>query len=194
MSCEPVGEAMTWRASRRGLLADVTGTVLEIGAGRGANFGYFATGTDWIGLEPRRRHRAALDANSARFGGPSRILAAPAELIPLPGDHCDAVVSTFVLCSVADQDAALSEVLRVLRPGGGFVFLEHVAAAPGTWTRRAQRCWAPFSRRMDDGCDPARDTAAAIARTGFGHSESETFEQSVGLGLSVPFIAGRAWK
>ncbi|ADD41757.1 class I SAM-dependent methyltransferase [Stackebrandtia nassauensis] len=185
---------MSWQSNRkRRLLADLAGTVLEIGAGRGANFGYLPSGVRWLGLEPHRRRRASLIAAASRHGRGAEVLAAPAEAIPLPDASCDAVVSTIVLCSVRDQDAALAEVRRVLRPGGRFVFLEHVAAPRGTWTRRLQRCWAPVSRRVDSGCDPARDTAAAIERSGFAWRELELFEQPFAFGLSVPFIAGRAF-
>jgi hypothetical protein len=47
--------------------------------------------------------------------------------------------------------------MRVLRHGGRFAFLEHVASAPGTWSRRVQALWAPVSRLVD-GCDPSRET------------------------------------
>lgn len=114
------------------LLGELRGRVLEIGAGGGANFSRLPHGVDWVGLEPSRRARRRL----ARSG--HTVLDAPAEAVPLPDDSVDAVVSTIVLCSVADQDRALAEVVRVLRPGGRLVFFEHVAAPRGTWRRRAQ--------------------------------------------------------
>lgn len=185
---------MNWQTARkRRLLSRLSGTVLEIGAGRGANFGFLAPAVRWIGLEPQRRRHPALTAAAARAGHDAELLDAVAEAIPLPSGHCDAVISTVVLCSVADQAAALAEIRRVLRPGGSLVFLEHVAAAHGTWTRRLQRWWAPLSRRLDNGCDPARDTEAAIAAAGFAGVELEHFEQPFAFGMAVPLIAGRAW-
>lgn len=171
----------------------LSGTVLEIGAGTGRDFPRLAPDAEWIGLEPDRGLHARLRASAARHGHPgARILDAPAESIPLPDESVDAVVSSVVLCSVDDQDAALAEVTRVLRPGGRLVFFEHVAAPPGTWTRRLQRVWAPFSRRFDRGCDPVRDTEAAIGRADFALVELRRFLRPAGLGLTVPFIAGYA--
>jgi len=85
-----------------------------------------------------------------------------------------AVVS-LVLCSVADQWAALAEVRRVVRPGGQLRFLEHVRAdTPGL--RRVQRTldatvWPAFG----GGCHVGRDTVAAIAGAGFTVTGQEAF-------------------
>ena len=60
------------------------------------------------------------------------VLRAPAEDLPFEDDTFDVVVSTLVLCGVDDQPRAVREIRRVLRPGGRFLFLEHVRAAdPG---------------------------------------------------------------
>jgi SAM-dependent methyltransferase len=93
---------------------------------------------------------------------------------------------------VRDQAAALNEIGRVLRPGGQLVFVEHVAGPPGSWLRRWQRLAAPVSRLIDKGCDPARDTGAAIDKAPFTLVEKETFWRPTGLGMAVPFIAGYA--
>ncbi|HEY1178227.1 MAG TPA: methyltransferase domain-containing protein [Phytomonospora sp.] len=181
-----------YEALKNDLIGGLSGTVLEIGAGAGRNFARLAADAEWIGLEPDRRVHAKLRASAARHGREPVVLDAPAEAIPLGDESVDAVVSTVVLCSVGDQDAALAEVARVLRPGGRLVFFEHVAAAPGSWTRRLQRMWAPFSRRFDRGCDPVRDTAAAIGRADFAFVELRRFAMPTGLGPTVPFIAGYA--
>ena len=159
----PAGEA----GRRYPVLGTLTGRVLEIGAGSGANFGYFRPDIRWIGLEPNTRLRRKLAATAAAYGQHAPVIAAPAEQIPLPDASVDAVAATLVLCSVADQDRALAEVRRVLRPGGTFAFVEHVAAPAGTWSRRLQRCAAPFTRLFDHGCDPARETWRAIESAGF---------------------------
>lgn len=172
------------------LLSGLSGTVLEIGAGSGANFNHYSSEATWVGLEPQHRLHRRLSEAAGRHGRPATILGTPAESIPLGDDSVDAVVSTIVLCSVRDQDAALAETRRVLRPGGRFVFIEHVIAPPRTWTRRLQGWWAPISRRIDNGCDPHRDTAAAIMRAGFADVHMEFFDQPLAFGLRLPFIAG----
>ena len=105
---------------QREVLGSLSGTVLEIGAGYGANFGYLAAGIDWIGLEPDPAARRRLATIAAAHGYHRPIIASVAERIPLPDASVDAVAGTRVLCSVADQDMVLAQVRRVLRPGGQF--------------------------------------------------------------------------
>lgn len=175
-----------YRTAKRDLIRSLSGTVLEIGAGSGANFADLPDHVEWIGLEPNRRARAQLTRTAAG----RRVLAAGAEQIPLPEASVDGVLSTVVLCSVADLPATLAELRRVLRPGGRFVFVEHVAAPRGTWTYRLQKLAAPFTRRFDRGCNPARDIAAAIEAAGFTTTELDHYTMP-GL-IPIPFIAGAA--
>jgi ubiquinone/menaquinone biosynthesis C-methylase UbiE len=87
----------------------------------------------------------------------------------------------------------LAEVRRVLRPGGSFIFFEHVAAPPGTWSRRLQRAWAPYSRRFDAGCDPTRETWRPIEAAGFQHLDMQWYARRVRLGVYGRYIAGEAF-
>lgn len=180
------GGRAAYNTVKRSLFADLRGTVLEIGAGKGANFGLLPGQVRWVGLEPGRRRRRLAQ------GRPGLVLAGVGEQIPLCDHSVDAVVSTIVLCSVRDQDQVLSEVRRVLRPGGAFVFCEHVAAPRGTRARRWQRALAPWSRRFDAGCDPSRETWLAIERAGFAHVELEWFTLPPRWSVYNPCIAGRA--
>ena len=184
---------MTGYAARKDqLFATLSGTVLEIGAGTGANFARLPAGASWIGLEPDARLRRRLARNASAHGRSPRVVAAPAERIPIADASVDGVVGTVVLCSVADPTQALAEIRRVLRPGGRFLFFEHVAAAPGTRSRRAQRMFAPLSRRFDHGCDPSRATATTIARAGFADVEIDWYGEDAWLAIYAPFIAGVA--
>jgi len=173
------------------LFATLSGTVLEIGAGGGANFGRLPSRTGWIGMEPDRRARTRLARRASAAGRPQRILAARAEEIPLPDASVDAVVATVVLCSVADPPRVVTEVRRVLRPGGRFIFFEHVAAPDGTMSRRLQGMFAPLTRRFDRGCDPTRTTEATIRGAGFATVEIDTYGGG-GLAIYSPYIAGVA--
>jgi len=189
----PVADMAAYAARKRAALGALTGTVLEIGAGAGANFGYFRPGIRWLGLEPHPRRGAELARTAARYGHRTPVLAAPAERIPLDGASVDAVAATVVLCSVFDQDAVLAEVRRVLRPGGRFAFFEHVAAPAGTWSRRLQRCVAPVTRRFDGGCDPGRQTWQAIEAAGFGQVDAGWYTSRPGVGLYRRYFAGVAY-
>ncbi|HEY3066117.1 MAG TPA: methyltransferase domain-containing protein, partial [Methylomirabilota bacterium] len=87
---------------------------------------------------------------------------AHAESLPFPARSFDTAVSTFVLCTVADADAAIGELARVLRPGGRLLFLEHVVRPRGAG-RVVQRLLDPIHRPLTCGCSLVRDTAAALA-------------------------------
>ncbi|BDG17332.1 class I SAM-dependent methyltransferase [Thermus brockianus] len=130
-----VGLSEPWRKK---LLGSLAGKVLEIGPGTGVNLAYLPDGVHWIGLEPNPYLHPHLKRALSLRGLSGEVLLGQAEAIPLPEESVEAVVATLVLCSVADPRATLAEILRVLKPGGRLVFLEHVAAPPGSSLRRFQ--------------------------------------------------------
>lgn len=151
----------------RELVARVRGRVLEIGAGEGENFGAFDPSILWTGLEPDGARRTELATRAREWGHTATPLDAVAESIPLPDHSVDAVVGTYVLCSVTDPAVALAEVRRVLVPGGRAVFIDHVVAPPRTLKRAVQRIATPISSRCCHGCHWDRDTFAALTDAGF---------------------------
>ncbi|MBA3889708.1 MAG: methyltransferase domain-containing protein [Gemmatimonadaceae bacterium] len=176
---------------KRALLGGLEGRVLEIGPGGGVNFEFYAaTVTEWIGVEPNPYAHDRLRAVAAEHRVPARLLDGGAESIALPDESVDAVVSTLVLCSVGDQRAALAEVHRVLRPGGRFVFVEHVAAPRGTLLRRVQRLVRAPWRVAGGGCEPDRETWHAVEQAGFRRVTLDHFR--VGLPVVSPHVAGVA--
>lgn len=171
---------------KRELLGPLRGLVLEIGPGAGVNLGYYGSGVRWIGAEPD-----ALAYRHLRDRWPdARIVRARAERLPFADGSVDAVVCTHVLCSVADPAACLAEVARVLRPGGRFVFLEHVAAPEGTWGRRVQRAARPLWRVVMGGCHPDRPTDRLVRDTRVFAVEWDSFR--VPWPVVGPHVAGRA--
>jgi SAM-dependent methyltransferase len=178
------------RERKQALLGDVRGTVLEIGPGAGPNLAYYPRGITWVGVEPNPHMHPYLRAEAARRGIPVELRGGSAEELPAEDGGVDAVVSTLVLCSVADVGRALAEVRRVLRPGGRFVFLEHVAAPAGTSLRLVQNVLQPLWTPLADGCRPNRETWAAIEAAGFARVELAHFRLPVApVG---PHIAGVA--
>jgi SAM-dependent methyltransferase len=105
-------DATAYHRRKRGLSGSLRGHVLEIGVGRGANFGLLHPDVRWTGLEPHRATRARLPRDAV---GRS-VLDAPTEAIPLEDGSVDAVLATVVLCSVRSPERAVAEVCRVLRP------------------------------------------------------------------------------
>jgi ubiquinone/menaquinone biosynthesis C-methylase UbiE len=147
--------------AKRAAIAGLRGTVLEIGAGRGRNLGLLPSGITWIGVEPDPGRRRRLGAAARRFGHDREPLAASAEDLPLPDDSADFVVATFVLCTVSDPQIALQEIARVLKPGGRFVFMEHVRSRDSglaAWQDRMQPVWGRFAY----GCHCNRPTPETI--------------------------------
>jgi ubiquinone/menaquinone biosynthesis C-methylase UbiE len=146
-----------WRAWVTGGAA---GRTLDLGTGTGRNLPGFPAGARPVGVDP---HADALRWARRRAPGVPLVVAR-AEALPFRDGCFDTVVSGLVLCSVDDPDAALSEVRRVLRPGGTLRLLEHVRheGLRGWLQDRVQPAWTAVA----GGCHPNRDTEAAVARAG----------------------------
>jgi ubiquinone/menaquinone biosynthesis C-methylase UbiE len=150
------------RAAKVELFRDMPATVVEIGAGTGANLRYYAPETTVIAIEPSAGMHARLLQRAEQHGIDVRIENSSAEWLPFPDSSVDTVVSTLVLCSVDDPRGAIAEIHRVLRPGGRFLFLEHVIAPRRGLLRGSQRIARRPWSWIFDGCDTCRDTEAAI--------------------------------
>ncbi|SFC44299.1 class I SAM-dependent methyltransferase [Streptomyces aidingensis] len=161
---------------RRRLLAGLSGEVVEIGAGNGLNFPHYPPGVRRVvAVEPEPRLRAMAAGAAARCPAPVETVAAGAERLPAPDAAFDAAVACLVLCSVRDQDAALAELFRVLRPGGRLRFFEHVRADTAGMRRVQRLVDATVWPHLCGGCHTGRDTAAAITRAGFRITALEKF-------------------
>lgn len=152
---------------KRDLFAGLSGNVLEIGPGTGVNFPYYPKDIHLVGIEPNPFTFPRLRAHADACGVGLTLLDGVAERIPVEDNSVDVIVSTLVLCSVYEPDRVVAEILRALRPGGRFLFLEHVAAPEGTLTRRAQRALRAPWRCAGDGCNLDRETWTTIQAGGF---------------------------
>lgn len=154
-------------ALRDELLAGLSGVVVEVGAGNGMNFAHYpATVTRVHAVEPEPYLRALAQQSAGVAPIPVTVHPGTAERLPLGPASADAAVLSLVLCSVEDPSASLSEISRVLRPGGEVRFLEHTAAGtPGL--RTVQRALdATVWPRLAGGCHTARDPIAALTSAG----------------------------
>jgi SAM-dependent methyltransferase len=145
---------------RQAVLAGATGRVLEIGAGTGLNLPFYPDGIELVLTEPEAPMARRLERRAG-----ATIVPARAEDLPFEDDAFDAVVSTMVLCTVADLGRAIAELARVLRPGGRLLFIEHVRGDGrlGRWQDRLNRPW----RHVGNGCNANRDTLAALRESEF---------------------------
>jgi ubiquinone/menaquinone biosynthesis C-methylase UbiE len=155
-------------ARREPLLAALTGQVIDICAGTGASFGHYPSTVDHVTAvepEPLLRQIAAAAARTAPV--PVTVTDGLADALPAADASFDAAVVTFVLCTVPDQDAALAEIRRVLKPGGLLCFLEHVRADTAGLARIQRALDATLWPYLIGGCHLSRDSAAAMERAGF---------------------------
>ncbi|KAL7240810.1 hypothetical protein ACSBR2_006455 [Camellia fascicularis] len=173
-------------------------TVLELGIGTGPNLKYYASdnGVRVFGIDPNRKMEKYAQAAAAAAGLPPenfKFIHAVGEVLPLSDASVDAVVGTLVLCSVKDINMTLKEVMRVLKPGGLFLFVEHVAAKDGTILRFAQGILDPLQQTVSDGCHLTRKTGKCISEAGFSAVHINTTFVSVACILG-PHVYGIAFK
>lgn len=150
------------------------GDVLEVGFGSGLNLPFYdpAKVTKVWGLDPstelwRMASRAVRDAAFEVEMVPAR-----GEEIPFGSHRFDTAVVTYTLCTIPDPGRGLSEVARVLKPGGHLLFCEH-GAAPDARVRRWQSRLTPMWRRVSGGCHLDRDVPALLEGAGFQITEME---------------------
>ena len=179
---------------RRQLLHGLSGNVVELGAGDGINFPFYPEGvTRVLAIEPENRLRSQAEEQAQAAPVPVRVVPGWADDLPADDQEFDGAVASLVLCSVPDQDRALAELFRVVRPGGELRFYEHVRAN-SRGHARMQRIVEPVWHRLGGGCHPSRDTAAAIERSGFVLEECERFAFAPSLlaRIGAPHIRGIA--
>ena len=174
-------------ARRSELLASARGRVLELGAGTGLNLRHYPDGVDLVVSEPDPAMRARL---RRRAGSAVTVVDAGAERLPFPDDSFDTVVSTLVLCTVADPDAALAEVRRVLAPGGRLLLIEHVRADAPRLARRQDR-FAGLWHTVAMGCRCNQPTVELLERAGLSLELAPSRWRSM-PSLVAPLVVGAA--
>lgn len=161
-----------FREYRQRLVAGLSGRMIEIGAGTGANFAHYPAAVESVlAVEPEPYLRAQATATAAAR---IQVIDGVAEQLPAGDGEFDAAVVSLALCSVKDPAKAIAEIHRVVRPGGSFRFLEHVRGEGGLVT--VQRIadatlWPLFA----GGCHTGRDTVAAVRSAGFTIDTVESF-------------------
>lgn len=179
---------------REQLLDGLTGRVLELGCGDGAHFRLYPESVaELVAVEPEENLLERAEKVATHASCPIQIVAGFAEALPVGDGEFDAAVAALVLCSVDDQQTALGELMRVIRPGGELRFFEHVRS-DATMHAAAQLAVQPAWSRLGGGCHLARDTQQAIRNAGFEIERCERFEFAPGFlqKLGGPHILGIA--
>ena len=155
------------------------GEVLEIGFGTGRNLKFYdSEGVTVVrGLDPMVTEGVGrVDKRIAEAPFPVERHALKADsTLPFDAGRFDYVVTTWTLCSIPDAAAALSEMRRVLKPGGKYVFIEHGRSRrPGTakWQDRVN----PFWNKLTDGCNLNRPIANIVSDAGFEFESMREFK------------------
>jgi SAM-dependent methyltransferase len=183
------------RVLRRENLAELSGRVLEVGAGVGTNFAFYPNSVEQVvAVEPEPRLSARARQAAAAASVPVLVVGETVEKFSRDGQF-DAVVCSLVLCSVSDPASVLRQLHSLLRPGGQLRFLEHVASA-GFRGRIQRFADATLWPRLLGNCHTHRDTERAINEAGF---EVETARREWTLPAWAPLpvselLLGRARK
>ena len=162
------------RKQRSKVVPQAEGRVLEIGFGSGHNLPFYNDKkiTNLIGLEPsismQKLSKKRLNDSKVNF----EFLTASAEEIPIKTNSIDTVVCTYTLCSIPNPDIALSEISRVLKKDGKFLFTEH-SKSPDVKVSKFQKRLAPIWKILGDGCHLTRDIRGILSDSGFNIDSTE---------------------
>ena len=192
-------EPMLWLGEKAGFwrwrkrqIEQVTGSVMELGAGTGLNLPYYPAGLERLVLVEPDVHKAKLlAAKEPPAGVTPEILRAPGETLPFEDDSFDTVVETLVLCTVADPEATAAEIRRVLKPDGKFLFIEHVRSDRPRLGRFQDRMEGPW-KKFADGCHCNRRTVPMLAANGFEVEVLAEMDQFPMFPMARPIVSGIA--
>ena len=177
------------------LFADISGTVLEIGPGAGPNLRYFCDRqVQWTGLEPNPYMLPYLQQQADTLGLSIEVQQSTLDELDDQSNCFDYVVSTLVLCSVPNLTRAIQQIHTLLKPGGKFLFVEHVAAPGGSLLRQVQNGIRPFWSWIGEGCQSNRQTGAVIESAGFTSVTYDAFDGPIPIPVVRPHICGVAVK
>jgi SAM-dependent methyltransferase len=160
---------------RQSLLSQASGAVLEIGFGTGANLTFYPSHLySLTAIDPNPGMIPFGRSHLAERIIPVNLALASAEWLPFPSASFDTVVSTMTLCSVSHLSMVLRELLRVVKPGGRLLFLEH-GQSPDRSVRRWQDGLTPAWKYLGDGCHLNRPMDQVIQGQGWNVVALDTF-------------------
>ncbi len=151
---------------RSRLVPHAEGKVLEVGIGSGLNLPFYEGDVHITGLDPSTELQVYAREVAERTGRDVEFIGLSGEDIPCDNNSFDSVVITWTLCSIPDPEKALSEIRRVLKPGGKMIFAEH-GLSPDDKVARWQERINPVWKVIGGGCHLNRKMDALIGSAGF---------------------------
>lgn len=115
-----------FKRGRLGVGEAASGAVLEIGIGTGLGLPHYRPETRVTGIDLSIRMLHQARNRSAELGVPVDLLEMDAQRLAFKAESFDSIVFSLCLCTIPDPARAITEALRVARPGASLIFLEHV--------------------------------------------------------------------
>ncbi len=131
-------ERVLFKDSRSWVCSQAAGDTLEVGIGTGLNLPFYAGSVRLTGIDLSPAMLAIARGRASVLDHAVDLREADAHELPFPDESFDTVVCTFALCAIPDEKRAVTEMNRVLRPGGRLLLADHVAGS-GWPVRAVQR-------------------------------------------------------